>query len=201
MSTEARTGLQKVESKTPVSLLLFIFATAAILLAYYYPLLFQGLSFYASDHNFYFEPFARFIGDSYRNLNVPLWNPYVYSGMPQIAVPSPGVFYPPNLIWAFTTYGQGLASLLIFHQLLAGVGAFLLVESFGWGGAAAFMAGTICAFCGYMFSLNANHTLVSTASWIPINIWLMNKIKLATGRRETYLLVLVSSVAVALLIA
>jgi hypothetical protein len=201
MSTEARTGAVKQEISTSVSLALFTLTTGAILLAYYFPLLWQGLSFYASDHNFYFEPFARFIGESYRKLNVPLWNPYVYCGMPQIAVPSPGVFYPPNLIWAFTSYAPGLGLTLTFHQLLAGVGAFLLITSFGWGAPAAFMTGTICAFCGYMFSLNANHTLVTTASWIPINLWLMNKIKSATGERQTYLFVILSSFAVALLIA
>jgi hypothetical protein len=183
------------------SLTLFILVTGAILVAYYFPLLAQGMSFYASDHNYYFEPFARFIGDSYRNFSVPLWNPYVYSGMPQIAVPSPGVFYPPNLIWALTSYGVGLALILIFHQLLAGVGAFLLIESFGWGTAASWMAGSICALCGYMFSLNSNHTLVTTASWIPINIWLINEIKLSSEPRQTYTRVLFSSIAIVLLIA
>jgi hypothetical protein len=200
MLNEVSGFLEEKRNGTAIAVGAFGIVAMAILFAFYYPLLAEHYCFYASDHCYYFEPFAHFIADAYRNLRIPLWNPYVYSGMPQVAVPSPGIFYPFNLIWVFLSYGQGLGIILLLHQLIAGVGAFLLISRLGWGAGAAFLAGSTCAFCGYMFSLHTNHTLITSASWIPLSVWAMLALKQASGTRELALRVVIASITIFLLI-
>ncbi|MBS1992709.1 MAG: hypothetical protein JSS83_19460 [Cyanobacteria bacterium SZAS LIN-3] len=138
---------------------------ALLLMAYYAPVLFFGRELFVSDHTFYFEPFARLIAESYQHGRLPLWNPYNYCGMPQIANPSPGLFYLPNLLFVGLTYSQAMGWILIIQQMAAFAGAFLLIESIGWGLPAAMLCGVIMALNGYMMSLSANYTLPGSAAW------------------------------------
>jgi hypothetical protein len=195
-----RSLLSSKETAHLRAVLAFSIIVLGILLAYYYPIYGLGRVYYTSDHSLYFEPFARFIGESYKQMRLPLWNPYVYTGMPQIAVPSPGCFYPFNLIFAFLPYGRALAIILLLHQVIAGVGGFLFASSLRMGRAGAFTAGFCCAFSGYMFSLSSNHTLATTAAWVPITMWLLREIRVNTLPRQLYPRVLGASLAMAMLL-
>ncbi len=100
----------------------------------------------------------------------------MYCGTAQIAIISPGIFYPPNWLHTILPFSPALAISLILHQTVCALGAYLLIASFGWGVPAAYIAGFICSFTGYMFSLQANYTLVETACWIPLSLWAINRI-------------------------
>ena len=52
-----------------------------------------------------------FADDGYRQGRLPLWNPYLYCGMSQLAVPSPGMFYPPTACF-FLPFSRGTAAFL-----------------------------------------------------------------------------------------
>lgn len=155
---------------------LFLLVVASGLVGFYFPFLINQHNFYLSDASLYFEPLIRFLADSFRQLKIPLWNPLVYCGTSQIAIISPGIFYPPNWLHAVLPFSPALAINLIFHQTICALGAYLLIMSFGWGAPSAYIAGFICSFTGYMFSLQANYTLVETASWIPLSLWSINRI-------------------------
>jgi hypothetical protein len=146
----------------------FTTAMLVALMLLYAPWLVDAKSFYYQDAGLYFEPMCRFIGNALAHGKIPTWNPFLHCGMSQIALASPGIFYPPNLIFATSlSFSQALASLMVFHQLVAGLGGFLLVRSLGWGSWSASFAGIILALTGYNFSLTHNYTLVSAVSWIP----------------------------------
>lgn len=186
------------------------------LVAYYFPVLVGSRCFFLSDHCFYFQPLADFIGERFKLFKLPLWNPYMHAGMPQLAVPSPGVFYPPNLLFAVLDYSVSIACLSLFHHLVALMGGCLLVSP--WGVAPAMACGMTFALSGYMFTLNTNHTLSGTAAWIPLTWWLLRQqnnerwklascvlcalsvfLMIAAGRPEIYMpalaLLFVSSIA------
>ncbi|MBX9686551.1 MAG: hypothetical protein K2X27_07600, partial [Candidatus Obscuribacterales bacterium] len=61
---------------------------------YYEPALLLKTDYYVSDLTYFFEPFCRFVREQAARGIFPLWNPYLYCGMPQMAMPSPGLFYP-----------------------------------------------------------------------------------------------------------
>src|SRR5438552_14646984 len=103
------------------------------LLFYYSPFLRGELAFYRNDVTAFFEPFCRYIGAALAAHRFPLWNSLSFCGMPQIAVVSPSVFYPAHIFLAFMPFSQWLAATLLLHQLLAGVGTYLLMGSSGLG--------------------------------------------------------------------
>ncbi len=154
----------------------FCLLVAAGLGLYYWPWLSGQWCFYASDHTYYFEPLTRFIADAASHGRLALWNPYSFCGMSQIAIPSPNIFYPPTALFVWLPYSQALAAYLLLHQVVAGLGGFLLIRSWGWGPISAGVCGLILAFCGYMFSLPSNSTLVATAAWLPLCLWSLRKI-------------------------
>lgn len=180
--------------------LIFCLPLLVVLVAYYFPWLTGQWSFYKSDVTYYYEPFTRFIIDSFKEGRLPLWNPYLYCGMSQVSVPSPGPFYLPILFFAFGNFSQGLALFLIFHQLIAGLGAFLLVISLGWGVFAATLAGLSFALCGYMFSMVANYTLLATMTWLPLLLYAVRSID-ANVNRANVLRMFGASLATAMLIS
>jgi hypothetical protein len=163
---------------------IFAGSVALLLLIYWFPMLSGSRAFCVSDHTYYFEPFSRFIGQAIHNLRFPLWNPYLFCGMSQVAVPSPGVFYPPSWVFAFCSYSQGVALEMLLHQLVAGFGMFLLVSSFGWGAVPAAVASLIVALTGYMFSLTTNSTLAFTVAFLPLLLWFFRSIAVATYNGE-----------------
>ena len=114
-------GFLNIAELSATGVWLFASCVLAILIAFYWPFLSGDKVFFLGDTALYFEPFCRFIGEALRQGKLPLWNPYCYAGMPQIAIPSPGIFYLPNLVFAFLPFSQGLAISLIFHQLLLAV--------------------------------------------------------------------------------
>lgn len=126
-----------------------------------------------------------------------LWNPYAHCGEPQIAIPQPNLFYPPNWTFAWISFSQALALSLVGHQFLAGLGNYLLVASLGWGFVPACVAGLIAALSAYMFSLSPNYTLMASAAWVPLSVWALRSMKTAN---RTSLYLIISTISLSMMI-
>ncbi|MGH9551739.1 MAG: hypothetical protein ACRD3W_20305, partial [Terriglobales bacterium] len=183
-SIEAAQEPAQRQKRQPRAFLFLLLAIGTVLSILYMPLLTDNQHFYMSDHSYYFQPFTHYIAERLRRGEIPLWNPYVYCGMSQIAVPSPGIFYPPNLIFLACKYGQGLSFIMLFHQLVAAAGAFLFIASFGWGIPAALIGGLAASLCGYVCSMVTNHTLATTACWLPLLMWSFRAMVLAAEAEQ-----------------
>ncbi len=164
-----------------IATLVFIFALCLALIGYYLPWLTGQASFYLFDITNIYEPTLKILAENWQQGQFMLWNPYSYCGMPQIAVTEPGLFYPPNWLFAFVPFNQGLALSLIFHQLMAGISSLLLVAGFGWGMLPACFAGIAAALCGYMFSLQTNYTLMACAAWCPVLLFFLRCVEKQQG--------------------
>ncbi|HEY9871036.1 MAG TPA: hypothetical protein V6D08_17860, partial [Candidatus Obscuribacterales bacterium] len=180
--------------------LAFLLGVLAALAAFYYPFLSGQQSFYLSDITYYFEPLCTYLASAPRHNTLPYWNPACYSGMAQVAVSSPGIFYPPNWLFGLLPFNQALALCLVFHQLVAGVGGYLLVAALGWGAAPAGVAGLVLALSGYMFSLQSNYTLVASAAWVPLSLWCLARIS-GAGNDGNLLKVSLAALLVFLLVS
>jgi hypothetical protein len=175
----------------------FAAALALCLIAFYLPFLTGTETFYRNDSGTFFEPFCAYIANAIAHGRWPLWNSLSYCGMPQIAVASPGLFYPPNLIFLVLPFSPALAVSQILHQLIGGIGMFLLVRSLRWGLPAAIVAGSGFALCGYNFASSHNYTLVTSSSWVPLCIYALHSLTESAHRRRNFIL---ASLAFALMI-
>jgi len=181
--------------------LIFLLVILVLLLAYYWPFLFGGRTYVSSDHHLFFEPFCRLIGDAYKNSRLPLWNPWLYFGMPQFALPSPSYLYPPTLLYSLMTYSQGLAVQQILHHSVAAIGGCLLAESLGLSFGASACAGLAFAFSGYMFTLSSNYSLVAGVSWLPMALYASRRIRFVQARAQRSLWVMILSICVFLMVS
>ena len=107
---------------------------AAVLLvlvgAYYWPILFCK-GFLWNDFIEQNFPYRLFAAVSLRHGELPLWTPYVFSGMPFFADVQAAVLYPLNLLLALFASREWLSPVVveyqvIFHIFLAGLFMYLL---------------------------------------------------------------------------
>lgn len=164
--------------------LVSLFVLTLILLAFYYPVLFAGREYFVSDHTYFFEPFARLISAALKEGRLPLWNPYLYCGMPQTANPSPGLFYFPSFLFGFLSYSKAMALTLLLSQLVAFTAGFFLALELELTVVLAIALGAIVALNGYMFSFAANYSLPATASWGFLSMVAFLKLNKARGREK-----------------
>jgi hypothetical protein len=137
------------------------------LVSFYLPYLRGSSCFYQGDAAAFFEPFLNFMRSSIENKDSPFWNPYASTGMAQIALASPSIFYPLNLLFIALPFSVALALSMILHQCIAFFGMYFFVKELGWRKESATCAALIYALNGYMFCLVMNFTLVLAASWLP----------------------------------
>lgn len=161
--------------------------------------------FFSANHVLYFEPLSRYIGEALREGRIPLWNPYCYSGMSQIANLTPSPFYPFTALFAVLDYNRAVALSIVIHELIGLGGTYLLLRSIGTspgsetssgdtpdsvsgtssGGYSrmACLAGSLVfMFCGCLQPGPANFTIAATAAWIPWCFWAQLRLQRATGR-------------------
>jgi hypothetical protein len=155
---------------------LLLLAIACMLTVFYLPFLTNRASFFIFDLFAAWQPELTYIGDRVAAGQMPLWNPYLANGIPQMGVLTPNIFYPPNLLFAVLPFNPALAIVLIAQQLLAAASAFWIARSFGWGMWAAGIAGVSAGLSGLMFSLQPTPTLMGTIAWFLASWYLIRAI-------------------------
>lgn len=107
---------------------------------------------------------------------LPLWNPYIFGGMPLLASIYPGVLYPPN--WLFAVLPPGLAMNLViittFHIAL--IGAYRYARCIGCDRAAALVTALGFAFGGYLVMSLGQTANITTAAWLPWILLVVEKL-------------------------
>jgi hypothetical protein len=120
-----------------------------------------------SDFNLQFVPWLNFAYNSYRNWQVPLWNPHLNAGQPGLADMQMGALYPLHLLSfavlaaqqkPFTAYALQLLTTL--DLILASLLAYLLATRYWSDRRAGLVSGCVYAFSGYAYgSMTAIPTL------------------------------------------
>ena len=115
--------------------------------------------------------------------SLPLWNPYLWSGMPLAADVQSGVFYPLNwVLYLFVQVDYGsLEWLLIFHYWLASAFTYLFLRDMGVGRVAAVVGGVVYGFCGFMTAHLGHLPMVPVAAWIPASLLALRRAFVVPG--------------------
>lgn len=137
-----------------IAALLMIAAIAFL----YRELVFEGKVFFASDNQAAIA-FAHVGKEALAKGHYPVWNPYLFSGMPSYgSLAYTPYVYPVNFLIAVLTRFLFFPEYtwLLFHTFLAGIGTFLLVRDRGAHPAAATAAGMFMMWMPNLVAVGAN---------------------------------------------
>ena len=125
----------------------------------------------------FFYPNHVFASESLRQGEFPLWNPYLFGGMPFAADIQSGLYYPLN--WVFWLAGQvtyeKLEMLAVVHYWLAAAFSYALARSLGLGRWPGVIAGVLYAFSGFAVSHLGHLPMLEAATWLPLVLLAVNQ--------------------------
>ncbi len=113
----------------------------------------------------------KYFSDMVHAGKLPFWTPYVYSGMPFLADPQTGAWYPPN--WPFFLIGitpRALEWELALHAFMACAGAFLLARGLLQSVPASVLAALLYGLSGFFAGHSSHLGIFQAASLFP---WLL----------------------------
>jgi len=129
-----------------------------------------------NDLQHMFLQWWRFAVESLREGELPLWNPFLFSGVPFLANPQPALLYPP--VWLLLVLPAAKVAGLLFalHIWLAGLGMYGWLRSESADKAGALFGAVVYAFCGYFaVRIFAGHIgVVMTLAWTPMLLWALH---------------------------
>jgi hypothetical protein len=114
----------------------------------------------------------KYLADSLHRFHLPFWTPDLFSGMPFLADPQTGAWYPLN--WPFFLLGIGPRSIeweLALHCFLACLGAFLLARDLLGSTVPALFAAAFYGFSGFFAGHSSHVGMFQTAALLPWLLW------------------------------
>jgi len=152
-----------------------ILIIAALVILFFAQVLFTDRSFVVRDYYRYFYPTRHYAWESIRDGIVPLWNPYLYCGIPFLADLQSCIFYPPSIILYLLPFHYGLKFFCVFHFFLAGLFMYLLLRDFKMRRSASLVGAITFTFSGYLLSVVDMLTSLTSATWIPLIFLFFNR--------------------------
>jgi len=131
----------------------------------------------------YFYPFNAFSADQMRHGTIPLWNPFLMSGMPFQAEPQTALFYPPHaLYYVFSTPTAWSLSLML-RLFLGAMFMTILMRSIGATKAGAIASGIAFAFGGFMVAWQGA-VMGDAVTWLPLVCYSVYRLRTNPSRRS-----------------
>ena len=113
-------------------------------------------------------PWKKITIDSWMQGQVPLWNPYSFSGTPHAGNYQTAVFSPVNLLYGIFSFLDAWSMSILFQPLLAGIFMYVFIRCLNRSQSAALIGSIAFMFCGFMTVWMAYGTLGWAVLWLPI---------------------------------
>ena len=128
------------------------------------------------DALFWFFPIYKLVAEQIRAGHLPLWNPYMYSGMPLFAQPQAGVLDPINWIYLL---GASTRTLTLAQEIsfgLALLAAYGYVRSLGWKRRSGVVTAVIYALSGFAVARTIYPGLLHIFALTPLPLAVIERI-------------------------
>ncbi len=117
----------------------------------------------------YFYPYWDLRNAAFRAGELPLWTNDIFMGVPLLANPQLGSYYPPNWLTAPFRAPTAIKISILFHAILAGAGMlFLYRQVIGSGWISGLVAAVIFTFGGYLSAHVEQINQFQGLAWMPI---------------------------------
>ena len=111
-----------------------------------------------------------------KKFELPLWNPYNFSGVPLLANFQSAVFYPFNLLFFILPINIGWSVLIMLQPLLAGIFLYSYLRNLSMHRLASFLGSLVFAFCGFSVAWMEWGTILHVGLWLPLMLLSIDKI-------------------------
>ena len=121
----------------------------------------------AYDTDAFYAPFAAFLHERLSHGDIPLWNPFAFSGQPFAADPQSGALYPPALLaYGLLAPASGMVAIVTFDYLLATLSSYAFARLVGAGRLGAVYAGVAFGAGGFLLARSQALGLLAGAAWL-----------------------------------
>ena len=128
------------------------------------------LSQTGTDLSGQFIPWRDFGFSQLRHGHIPLWNPYIYGGVPYVGGFQSALFYPLNWLHLVLPLAFAINLLIALHVFLSGAFMYLWASRRGLNPQASVVSGALLMFCGAGFlHIYAGHLPnLYSMPWVPL---------------------------------
>jgi len=120
-------------------------------------------------------PWKKITIDAWKNGEIPLWNPYSFSGTAHAANYQSAVFSPVNILFFLFPYIDAWSIMIVLQPILAGIGMYLFLRSLNVSAFSGAIGSIAYMFCGFMTVWMAYGTLGYAAAWLPYALFAVRK--------------------------
>jgi hypothetical protein len=111
-----------------------------------------------------------------KKFELPLWNPYTFSGTPLLANFQAGVFYPFNLLFFFIPFTVSWSFFIIIAPLLASFFLYFYLRNLKLDRIASLLGAIVFSFSGFAISWLEWGNILHTALWLPLILLSIDKL-------------------------
>ena len=112
---------------------------------------------------------------SFRNFELPFWNPYNFSGNPHIASLQSGSFYPLNIIFIFFPLITAWTIFIILQPILTSIFSFLFARELKLSIKSSIFTALVFTFSSYSVVWMEYGNIGHSIAWMPFAMWLILK--------------------------
>ena len=140
----------------------------ALVLLFFHKFLGSQEIFAFKDLSRYFYPLRYLMIEQVKDGHFPLWNPYIYYGLPLLATLQIGFFYLPTVIYYILPFDLAFNYYIILHYFLAACFMYLLSRHLKLSWPAGIISSVIFTFSGYLMSVSNMNTSLTSVVWLPL---------------------------------
>ncbi len=114
--------------------------------------------------------------ESLKKRELPMWNPYSFSGTPLLANFQSAVFYPLNILFLILPFNYSWSFFIILQPLLAGIFLFLYLRSLKLDIYSSLLGSVVFSFSGFFTTWLEWGNILHTGLWLPLILLSIDKI-------------------------
>lgn len=125
-----------------------------------------------------FYPWRSLVGESWRAGKFPLWNPYMFSGVPLLATLHSAALYPLNALYLVFSNSIAWTGLVVLQVFLSGIFMYFFLKRLDLANEASILGAIVFSFSGYMIAWLEFTTGGHAGLWLPLLLLLeLNLVK------------------------
>lgn len=120
-------------------------------------------------------PWKTFTVDTFKHLQIPLWNPYSFAGTTHLANYQSAVLSPFNLLFIILPFIDAWSLLVLLQSLFAGLFMYLFLKSLKINSEGSLIGSLAFMFCGFITTWMAYATLGYAILFLPLSLFAIEK--------------------------